>query len=133
MADRGYDVDWLETLKARNEIVSTISKYIKLDKKGRNWWGRCPFHHEKTPSFSVNELEQYYHCFGCGESGDVISFVEKFESVDFMDAVKILADNAGMEIPSADRPFQPDADGCGGDIRPAFLNKDIKEREYDGF
>ena len=100
MADRGYDVDWLETLKARNEIVSTISKYIKLDKKGRNWWGRCPFHHEKTPSFSVNELEQYYHCFGCGESGDVISFVEKFESVDFMDAVKILADNAGMEIPS---------------------------------
>ena len=100
MADRGYDVDWLETLKARNEIVSTISKYIKLDKKGRNWWGRCPFHHEKTPSFSVNELEQYYHCFGCGESGDVITFVEKFESVDFMDAVKILADNAGMEIPS---------------------------------
>ena len=100
MADRGYDVDWLETLKARNEIVSTISKYIKLDKKGRNWWGRCPFHHEKTPSFSVNELEQFYHCFGCGESGDVITFVEKFESVDFMDAVKILAENAGMEIPS---------------------------------
>ena len=70
-----------------------------MEKKGRNYWGRCPFHHEKTPSFSVNELDQFYHCFGCGESGDVITFVEKYESVDFMDAVKILANNAGMEIP----------------------------------
>ncbi len=100
MTDRGYDIEWLETLKARNDIVSTISKYIKLDKKGRNWWGRCPFHHEKTPSFSVNEIEQYYHCFGCGESGDVITFVQKYESVDFMQAVKVLAENANMEIPT---------------------------------
>lgn len=99
MTERGYDIDWLETLKSRNDIVSTISRYIKLDKKGRNYWGRCPFHHEKTPSFSVNEDEQFYHCFGCGESGDVITFVEKYESVDFMEAVKILAANAGMEVP----------------------------------
>ena len=70
-----------------------------MQKKGKTWWGCCPFHFEKTPSFAINEYEQYYHCFGCGASGDVIKFVEKIENCDFYDACVILAKNANMEIP----------------------------------
>ena len=65
MADKGYSPEWLSELKSRNDIVSVVSRYIKLDRKGKNHWGVCPFHYEKTPSFSVNEVDQYYHCFGC--------------------------------------------------------------------
>ena len=100
MADKGYSPEWLSELKSRNDIVSVVSRYIKLDRKGKNHWGVCPFHYEKTPSFSVNEVDQYYHCFGCGASGDVISFVEKYEGLDFWEAVQMLAKNAGMEVPT---------------------------------
>lgn len=96
----GINSDWLEKLKAKCDIVSVLSKYIKLERKGKTYWSCCPFHHEKTPSFAVNEYEQYYHCFGCKESGDVIKFVQTFESVDFLDAVQILADSVKMELPS---------------------------------
>ncbi|MGD9901366.1 MAG: DNA primase [Spirochaetales bacterium] len=99
MNNKGYDDDFKEKLKFNNDIVSVIGKYVTLQQKGKSYWGCCPFHNEKTPSFAVNATEQYYHCFGCGESGDVIKFVEKIENTDFMSAVKILADNAGMEIP----------------------------------
>ena len=98
--NKGFPVDWLEQLKARNDIVSTISRYIPLSRKGKLFWGACPFHFEKTPSMAVNEVEQFYHCFGCGVSGDVIRFVEKMESVDFWEAVTILAKHAGMELPT---------------------------------
>ena len=97
MADKGYSPEWLSELKSRNDIVSVVSRYIKLDRKGKNHWGVCPFHYEKTPSFSVNEVDQYYHCFGCGASGDVISFVEKYEGLDFWEAVQMLAKNAGID------------------------------------
>ncbi|MBQ8761718.1 MAG: DNA primase [Clostridia bacterium] len=100
MADKGYSPEWLSELKSRNDIISVVSKYINLDRKGRNHWGCCPFHYEKTPSFSVNEVDQYYHCFGCGASGDVINFVQKYEGIDFWEAVKILAKNVGMEVPT---------------------------------
>lgn len=70
-----------------------------MQKKGKTWWACCPFHFEKTPSFAINEYEQYYHCFGCGASGDVIKFVEKIENCDFYDACVILAKNANMEVP----------------------------------
>ena len=99
MQNRSYNPDYMEKLKYNNNIVSVISKYVTLKNKGKLYWGCCPFHHEKTPSFAVNELEGYYHCFGCGESGDVVEFIKKIESVDFMSAVKILADNANMELP----------------------------------
>ncbi len=99
MSNFGITNEWKDELKSRSDIVSTISNYIKLDKKGKNFWGICPFHYEKTPSFCVNEVEQFYKCFGCGESGDVISFVQKYEGVDFYEALKILAKNAGMEVP----------------------------------
>lgn len=93
------DQRWIEELKAKNEITSVISSYVQLNRKGRNYWGCCPFHHEKTPSFCVNDMDQFYHCFGCGETGDVIKFVQKMENCDFIDAVKILAKKCGMELP----------------------------------
>lgn len=94
-----FDEAFLEELKQRNNIVSVIGKYIPLEKKGRNYWGRCPFHLEKTPSFCVNEVDQFYHCFGCKAGGTVIQFVMNMESVPFADAVRILAENCGMELP----------------------------------
>ena len=99
MNSRGYPSEWLYELKQKNDIVSVISRYIRLDKKGRKFWGCCPFHNEKTPSFSVSEEEGLFYCFGCKESGDVISFVQKIESCDFSDAIKILANLAHMEVP----------------------------------
>ena len=98
--NKGFDEAWLEQLKSKNEIVSTISRYLPLQKKGKNYWACCPFHHEKTPSFCINEYEQYYHCFGCKEHGNVITFIMKIESCDYLSAIERLAKNANMEIPS---------------------------------
>lgn len=107
MFSKGYSPEFIEKLKSKNEIVSTISKYIRVEKKGKNYWACCPFHSEKTPSFCINEYDQYYHCFGCKESGDVITFVMKYENLDYPDAVEMLANNAGLELPkfSGDEKF----------------------------
>lgn len=94
-----FSPEFLEKLKAKNDLVSVVSKYVRLEKKGKNYWGCCPFHHEKTPSFAINEYEQFYHCFGCGESGDVISFLMKYENLSYPEAIETLAKNAGMEVP----------------------------------
>jgi len=97
--------DWSEflvELKQRCDIVDVISSYVKLEKKGYNYWACCPFHHERTPSFSVNSVDRYYHCFGCGASGDVIGFIREYENVDFPTAVRILAARAKMEVPAYD-------------------------------
>ena len=92
-------LEWKEKLKAKCSIVSIISKYLTLSRKGKTYWACCPFHHEKTPSFAVNEIGQYYHCFGCGVGGDVINFVQKMEGIDYMDAVKMLARDVNIELP----------------------------------
>ncbi len=97
--NRGWNSDFLSELKRKNDLVSIASNYLQLERKGSRFWACCPFHSEKTPSFTINEEDGIYHCFGCKESGDVISFVEKMENVDFRDAVKILAERAGMEVP----------------------------------
>ena len=68
--------DFIRELKERNDIVEVIGSYIKLERRGYNYLACCPFHHEKTPSFSVNAADRYYHCFGCGASGDVIGFIK---------------------------------------------------------
>ena len=93
--------EFLITLKEKLNIVEVASTYITLERRGGSHWACCPFHHEKTPSFAVNEADQYYHCFGCGESGDVIKFVREMENVDFMDAVKMLAERAGLQLPQS--------------------------------
>ena len=99
MQNRGFSQEWLSELKRKNDLVSIASNYLKIEQKGRRFWACCPFHNEKTSSFAINNEDGFYHCFGCKESGDVIKFVQKMENVDFMDAVKILAAKAGMEVP----------------------------------
>lgn len=94
--------EFLNLVKSKNDITDVIGSYIKLERKGYNYWACCPFHHEKTPSFSVNAGDRYYHCFGCGVSGDVITFIKEYENVEFMQAVRILSDRAGLEIPVFD-------------------------------
>ena len=102
MRDEKFSEFVLE-LKEKNDIVEVIGSYIKLERKGyNNWWACCPFHHEKTPSFSVNAADRFYHCFGCGASGDVIGFVKEYENVDFMQAVQILAARVKLEVPVPD-------------------------------
>ena len=90
--------DKIEEIKSRSDIVKVISDYIKVQQSGANYKGLCPFHGEKTPSFYINTSKQIYKCFGCGEGGDVINFIMKIENLEFMDAVKLLAKDCGVEI-----------------------------------
>lgn len=96
-----FSADWLQELKRKCDLVSIASNYLRLEQKGRRFWACCPFHNEKTPSFSISE-DGVYYCFGCKESGDVIKFIEKMENVDFYDAVKLLAEKAGMPLPEVE-------------------------------
>lgn len=95
----GFDQKFLDELKLKNDIVDVIGRYVRLEQRGSSFWGRCPFHHEKTASFSVNATHQFYYCFGCHKSGDVITFIREIESLDFNDAVKFLAERAHMPLP----------------------------------
>ena len=92
--------EFLMELKYKNDIESVISAYVPLKKRGRNYVGLCPFHNEKTPSFTVFADKANYHCFGCGAGGDVITFIRQIENLDYMEAVRFLADRAGMTVPT---------------------------------
>ncbi len=94
-----YPEELVEEVRSKNDIVEVVSGYVKLQKKGNNHWGCCPFHNEKTPSFSVNGPKQMYHCFGCGVSGNVYTFVMKYENYSFPEAVRFLAGRAGVQLP----------------------------------
>lgn len=94
-----YDNGLLEEIKANINIVDVISGYVVLKRQGRNYFGLCPFHNEKSPSFSVSESKQIFHCFGCGVGGDAIGFLKKIENIDFKDAVEILAERANITLP----------------------------------
>lgn len=96
---KGFDKKFIEELKSKNDIVDVVGKYVRLEQRGSSYWGKCPFHHEKTASFSVNSTEQFFYCFGCHKSGDVISFIMEIESLDFSDAVSFLAERAGLKLP----------------------------------
>ena len=100
MANINLTPDFLDELRARNDIIDVASKYITLNRKGANFWACCPFHNEKTPSFSLKQDGQFFKCFGCGESGNVITLVMKMENVDFITAVEILCKNCGMQMPT---------------------------------
>ncbi|MDO8516050.1 MAG: DNA primase [bacterium] len=88
----------LETIKEKLDVVSLLKEYLTLTPAGKNFKGRCPFHNEKTPSFMVSPDRQTWHCFGCGLGGDIISFVMRFENIEFGEALKVLADKAGVEL-----------------------------------
>ena len=94
-----YSDDMIEEVRTRNDIVDVISGYVKLQRKGSSYFGLCPFHNEKSPSFSVSPSKQMYYCFGCGEGGNVISFLMKYENYTFVEALEVLANRAGIELP----------------------------------
>lgn len=91
--------NFTDELRTRLSIVDVVGRRVPLTKKGQNYWGCCPFHNEKTPSFSVNEEKGFYHCFGCGEHGDIISFTMKSNNMDFKAAIAELAQTAGLKLP----------------------------------
>ena len=94
-----YPDELVEEVRSRNPIVDVIGNYVHLTKKGSNYFGLCPFHNEKTGSFSVSPGKQMYHCFGCGVGGNVITFIMEYENCSFQEALKMLADRAGIELP----------------------------------
>ena len=111
--------DFKTELKQKNDLVSVASKYVQLERKGRYYWCRCPFHGEKTPSLCINDIDNMFYCYGCHVGGDVIKFVMQIESQDFTEAVKTLASWANMEVPES---FENS--GNGTDIALAKKRKD---------
>lgn len=102
-----YSEELIEEVRARNDIVDVVGSYVKIQKKGSSYFGLCPFHQEKSPSFSVSPSKQMYYCFGCGAGGNVFSFVMNYENYTFMEAVKYLADKSGVKLPEIeDSPEQ---------------------------
>ncbi len=97
-----YPEEVIEEIRMKNDIVDVVSGYVKLQKKGSSYFGLCPFHNEKSPSFSVSPGKQIYYCFGCGAGGNVISFVMQYENYTFQEAVKFLAKKAGIQLPEAE-------------------------------
>ena len=100
-----FSEEYINEVKEKNDIVDVISLYTTLKKNGNNYTGLCPFHSEKTPSFSVSADKQVYHCFGCGEGGTIIQFVEKIENYDFVETIKFLAQRANIPLPD-DNSFE---------------------------
>lgn len=97
-----YSDDLIEEVRMRNDIVDVISGYVKLQRKGSSYFGLCPFHNEKSPSFSVSPSKQIYYCFGCGAGGNVFRFLMEYENYTFVEALQALAERAGMELPKPD-------------------------------
>ena len=91
-----YSDDIIEEVRMKNDIVDVISQYVKLTRRGSSYFGLCPFHNEKTPSFSVTPSKQMYYCFGCGAGGNVYNFIMEYENYSFGEALSHLADRAGV-------------------------------------
>ena len=122
MTDSG---DFKETVKQQADIVRIVGDYVKLKKAGaQNYSGLCPFHNEKTPSFSVHATRQFYHCFGCGVSGDVFSFVQKIENITFPEAVRAVAQKLGIALPKVN--FSSPAEAKEAKLRTVLL--EVHER-----
>jgi DNA primase len=118
-----------ETLKQQADIVRIVGDYVKLKKAGaQNFSGLCPFHAEKTPSFSVHATRQFYHCFGCGESGDVFAFIQKVENITFPEAVRLLAQKLGVPMPKVS--FSSPAEARGAQVRMALLDVHVRAAAF---
>src|ERR1035437_4940352 len=101
-------MDFVDQLKSSVDIVGVVQGYVRLRKAGtNNYSGLCPFHAEKTPSFSVSAIKQFYYCFGCGVGGGIFKFVQEMETCEFPEAVRIVAEKCGIPIPAA-RPRSPE-------------------------
>ncbi len=118
-----------ETLKQQADIVRIIGDYVKLKKAGaQNFSGLCPFHAEKTPSFSVHATRQFYHCFGCGESGDVFTFIQKVENISFPEAVRLIAQKLGIPMPKL--TFSSPAEARDAQVRMALLDMHVRAASF---
>jgi DNA primase len=116
--------DFAQTLKQQADIVRVVGDYVSLKKAGANYSGLCPFHKEKTPSFSVHATRQFFHCFGCGKSGDVFKFVQEIENISFPEAIRVVAQKMGVELPKAS--FSSESEARDSKLRTALL--EIHER-----
>src|SRR6266704_1597535 len=117
--------DFAQNLKMQADIVRVVGDYVSLKKSGaQNYSGLCPFHKEKTPSFSVHATKQFYYCFGCGEKGDVFKFIQKIENITFPEAVRAVAQKIGVALPKA--TFSSEAEAKDARRRTALL--EIHER-----
>ena len=96
-----YSDEILNEVRENSDIVEVISQYVHLKRSGRNYFGLCPFHNEKSPSFSVSPDKQIFHCFGCGVGGNVFTFISKIEGIGFKEAIENLADRAGIVLPKS--------------------------------
>ena len=99
-----YSEEIIEQVRQSNDIVDIISQYVHLTRKGRNYFGLCPFHNEKSPSFSVSPERQIFHCFGCGVGGNIYTFLMKIEGIGFKDAIEQLAERANIQLPRIENP-----------------------------
>ena len=118
-----------ETLKQQADIVRIVGDYVKLKKAGaQNFSGLCPFHAEKTPSFSVHATRQFYHCFGCGESGDVFTFIQKVENITFPEAVRLIAQKLGVPMPKMS--FSSPAEARDAQVRMALLDVHVRATAF---
>lgn len=122
-----YSDEIIDEVRSRNDIVQVIGSYVKLTKKGSSYMGLCPFHNEKSPSFSVSGSRQIFRCFGCGEGGNVISFVMKYESMTFQEAVKELANRAGIPLPETEYSAE---DKRKADLKNTLLEINTEAARY---
>ena len=123
---------WLDELRARTVLSAVIAPSVKLIRAGREWKACCPFHKEKTPSFTVNDEKGFYHCFGCGAHGDAIRFLTDQRGMQFMDAVKELAAKAGLEVPAPDPQAKERADRASTPDRRHGRGRQMVRRAAQG-
>ena len=122
-----YAEDVIEEVRSRNDIVSVISEYVKLQRKGSSYFGLCPFHNEKSPSFSVSPDKQMYYCFGCGAGGNVFTFIQEYENYSFPEALKFLAERAGITLPEKEYSQE---ERRAQDLRTRILNVNKMAAKY---
>jgi DNA primase len=123
---------FLQELIARADVVEVVGRHVQLKKAGANFLGLCPFHGEKSPSFTVSPSKQFYHCFGCGKNGDALRFMMEFQGLSFMEAVKDLAQQMGMNVPEDERSPQERARDAQVRTRQASLT-DVLEKAAEGY
>jgi DNA primase len=128
----GIPQSFIQELVARADVVDVVGRHVQLKKGGANFMGLCPFHGEKSPSFSVSPTKQFYHCFGCGKNGNVISFMMDFSGMSFIEAVKDLAQSMGMPVPEDERSPQERARDAQQRTRQVSLTE-VLEKAADGY
>src|SRR6266704_5605944 len=121
----------VDQIKSKIDIVSLVSSYVKLEKAGGNFKGRCPFHNEKTPSFFVSPDRGTYYCFGCQAKGDIFTFVQEFEGLDFIGALKVLAEKAGVTLERGDKSERTEKERLYSVLEQAvfFYQKKLSEHK----